>query len=92
MIQPIQPGPGSRRSARDRQGDREKIALKDGVDPVTGEDSSTDRMFELQLVAFKADTPKKVVPDRWKTEEEKGKEPGDQPAPAGGSTPPVDRG
>ena len=92
LSQPLQPRTGDRRSERDRQADREKLALKDGVDPVTGEDSSTDRMFELQLVAFKADTPKKVVPDRWKTEEERDKEPGDQPAPAGGPPPPVDRG
>ncbi|MFQ5423784.1 MAG: type IV pilus assembly protein PilM [Phycisphaerae bacterium] len=65
---------GSGRNSRSGSGGRtravqseiEKMRVKPGVDPLTGEDTSTDRWFVLQLVAYYRNTTKKLIPDRWK--------------------------
>ena len=67
-FRPTAPAPKSR-SIDD---EIEKLRSGGGLDFVTGEDVSGDRLFEIRFVAYKKDTPKKLIPARWKTKKDDG--------------------
>ncbi|MCZ6682380.1 MAG: type IV pilus assembly protein PilM [Planctomycetota bacterium] len=50
----------------------ERLRGGDGLDLVTGEDVTGDRLFEIRFVAYKRKTPSKLIPARWKTKKEVG--------------------
>lgn len=82
--QPRRRGP----SNRDRDKEREQLRLQEGVDPVTGEDTTGDKQFKLELVAYRVDIPEALVPKRWKTDDDKEADAGDAAQPAPRPTPP----
>lgn len=69
MTGPMAPRPGAaRKSAKEELDD---LAEKnEGRDPLTGELTAEDHVFELRIAVFAGDTPEDLIPDAYKEKKE----------------------
>ena len=69
MLGPMATKPGAaRKSAKEELGD---LAEKNkGRDPLTGELTAEDHVFELRIAVFAGDTPEDLIPDAYKEKKE----------------------